>query len=95
MLKNFKCAQSHHDHYFLNQQSELHLDFLDLDHTFHQQETPEKGLLQRFEEMTPCMPCLKVSSELLQGNDCAVLNKSTVLVGIENSASAKPNNRCR
>ena len=81
MLQNFKCVQSHHDHYFLNQQSELHLDFLDLDHTFHKKETPEKGLLQRFEEMTSCMPCLKVSSELLQGNDCAVLNKISALVG--------------
>ena len=35
MLQNVKCAQSHHGHYFLNQQSELHLDFLDLDYTFH------------------------------------------------------------
>ena len=50
MLQNFKCAQSHHDHYVLNQQSELHLNFLDLNHTFYQKGTPEKGLLQRFEE---------------------------------------------
>ena len=35
-----------------------------------------------YEEMTTCMPCLKVSSELLQGNHCAVLNKISVLVGI-------------
>ena len=82
MLQNFKCAQSHHDHYFLNQQVNYIWIFWTWTTRSTKKETPEKGLLQRFEEMTLRMPCLKVSSELLQGNDCAVLNKTSALVGI-------------